>query len=126
MEKGFVGLVFMVYFALAGTLFAQQPVSSHDQAVLDLIKIIKADQQMMAITENMADAMANSNPMLEQFRGVIVEWARKYMTWNEMLPQIVRLYKETFSECEIREIIAFYQTPVGQKVLAKLPELTQK
>src|SRR5262245_8281684 len=126
MKQISIALIIAAHFALAGTVFAQQPLSSHDQAVLDLIKLTKADQQMMTATENIADAMANSNPMLAQFRDVLVEWTRKYMTWNEMLPHVVKLYKETFTESEIRELITFYQTPVGQKVLAKMPELTQK
>src|SRR5262245_31390010 len=108
MKKGFVGFILAVQLALVGTLFAQQPMTSHDQAVLDLLKLIKSDQQMMSMTEDIADAMANSNPMLGQFRDVIVEWAKKYMTWNEILPHIMRLYKETFTESEIRQIIAFY------------------
>jgi len=126
MKKVFAGLILVLSFETDGRLFAQQQLSSHDRAVIDLIKLTKVEQQMAASTEAVADAMTKGNPMLVPFRDVIVEWADKYLTWNAMLPEVAKLYKETFTESEIRELIAFYQTPVGQKVLARMPELTQK
>jgi len=126
MKRAFAGLILLLGFAAGGRLFAQQPLSSHDRAVMDLIKMTKVEQQMATSTESVADAMTKGNPVLAQFRDVIVEWANKYLTWNAMLPEVAKLYKETFSESEIRELIAFYQTPIGQKVLVKMPELTQK
>jgi len=126
MKKVFAGLILVLSFETDGRLFAQQQLSSHDRAVIDLIKLTKVEQQMAASTEAVADAMTKGNPMLAPFRDVIVEWANKYLTWNAMLPEVAKLYKETFTESEIRELIAFYQTPVGQKVLARMPELTQK
>jgi len=124
MKRTFAGFIAILSFAAGGTLLAQQRLSSHDQAVMDLIKLTKVEQQMAASTEAVADAMTKGNPVLTPFRDVIVEWASKYLTWNAMLPEIAKLYKETFTESEVRELIAFYQTPVGQKVLAKLPEVT--
>jgi uncharacterized protein len=46
--------------------------------------------------------------------------------WEEMRPQLAKLYTAAFTEAELAEIIAFYQTPTGQKTLAKLPSLTQQ
>jgi len=126
MKRVFAGLILVLSFESDGRLFAQQQLSSHDRAVIDLIKLTKVEQQMAASTEAVADAMTKGNPMLVPFRDVIVEWANKYLTWSAMLPEVAKLYKETFTESEIRELIAFYQTPVGQKVLARMPELTQK
>ncbi len=46
--------------------------------------------------------------------------------WEEMRPQLAKLYTAAFTEAELAEIIAFYETPTGQKTLAKLPALTQQ
>jgi len=126
MKRVFAGFILVLSFAEAPRLFAQQPSSTHDQAVMDLIKLTKVEQQMATNTEAVADAMTKGNPMLVPFRDVIIEWSNKYLTWNAMFPEVTKLYKETFTESEIRQLIAFYQTPLGQKVLAKMPELTQK
>jgi uncharacterized protein len=45
--------------------------------------------------------------------------------WDEVKPKLAKLYADTFTEAELREIIAFYETPAGQKAVAKLPVLTQ-
>lgn len=46
--------------------------------------------------------------------------------YEEMRPQLAKLYTAAFTEAELHEIIAFYETPTGQKTLAKLPNLTQQ
>ncbi|GAA5495024.1 hypothetical protein Rhal01_01194 [Rubritalea halochordaticola] len=39
--------------------------------------------------------------------------------------EIVGLYSKNFTEAELRELIHFYQTPLGQKTLKCLPSLMQ-
>jgi hypothetical protein len=46
--------------------------------------------------------------------------------WDEMRPQMAKLYAAAFTQAELAELVAFYQTPTGQKTLAKLPALTQQ
>ncbi len=46
--------------------------------------------------------------------------------WDDLKPQVAKLYAETFTEAELRDIVAFYETPTGQKVAAKLPGLFQQ
>ena len=50
-------------------------------------------------------------------------------TITESMPKIQALYQRYFSESELREIIAFYHTPVGKKIatnLLPMQEETQK
>ena len=37
---------------------------------------------------------------------------------------MVKLYTSNFSEQELKDLIAFYESPVGQKVLKQMPALT--
>ena len=39
---------------------------------------------------------------------------------------MVKLYTSNFSEQEMQELIAFYESPLGQKVLEKMPSLTSQ
>jgi hypothetical protein len=95
MKRSVAALIIILSLAADGRLFAQQRLSSHDQAVMDLIKVTKVEQQMATSTEAVADAMTKGNPVLMPFRDVIIEWASKYLTWNAMLPEVAKLYKET-------------------------------
>lgn len=39
---------------------------------------------------------------------------------------MVKLYTTNFSESELKDLVAFYQSPLGKKVLEKMPQLTQQ
>jgi len=49
------------------------------------------------------------------------ELFREHLSWSALEPEYVRVYSEVFTERELREMIAFYETPLGQKMLDKLP-----
>jgi hypothetical protein len=42
---------------------------------------------------------------------------------DEMIAETVPLYANTYSVAEIRQLAAFYQSPLGQKMLASTPKL---
>jgi hypothetical protein len=105
--------------------FAQQP-SSHDRAVAELIQVLGVEHQMRTMAETMTDAMLKGNPALAQLREPILQWFQKYFTWDVMGPEVMKVYKDSFTEAEVRDMLAFYKTPTGQKVLLKLPEITQQ
>ncbi|MBV8124605.1 MAG: DUF2059 domain-containing protein [Burkholderiaceae bacterium] len=48
------------------------------------------------------------------------------LAWEKFEPMCVRLYKETFTEEEVRGMLSFYKTPAGQAVINKMPLLVQK
>lgn len=43
-----------------------------------------------------------------------------------MMPKMARIYAETFTEQELADMLAFYQSPTGRKVVEKLPELSRR
>ena len=48
------------------------------------------------------------------------------MTWDAMQPELTKMYTETFTEPELKEMAKFYGSPVGQKALEKMPEMMQR
>jgi len=46
--------------------------------------------------------------------------------WNKLKPDMVKLYTTNFTESELKDLVAFYQSPLGKKVLEKMPQLTQQ
>ena len=74
----------------------------------------------------MIDSEIRGNPGMEPYRDVMLKWIQKYMTWDAMRPELIRLYTDTYTEAELKQLAAFYKTPLGQKTLTKTPELLQK
>jgi len=50
---------------------------------------------------------------------------KELLDWNKLEPMYVRIYQKTFSQPEVDGMIAFYQTPAGQAVIAKMPAVMQ-
>lgn len=93
-------------------------------------QIIGSVQKQMA---NMTRSMPNANSLTPEQKKLLADYQTKVMGlvnetvgWKELEPQMVQLYSSTYSEGEIDGILAFYKGPVGQAMLAKTPELTQK
>jgi len=120
--SAFVLSVFLP-FALAA---APQEPSTHEQAVIELFKVMDLERTMTASATAMIDAQIQNNPAIAPYRDVMLQWAQKYLTWEAMAPQMIRIQMEYFTEAEVREMTAFYRTPTGQKALEKLPEVMKR
>ena len=74
----------------------------------------------------MLNVMFQQNSSLEPFRDVLIKWAEKTLSWEQMGPRMTELYMQSFTEAELRELIVFYKTPTGQKTLKQMPMLMQE
>lgn len=81
-----------------------------------------------ALTAGMAtfDQQAAAAPDAAIFRDVVEEWMREIFTGEEALAAFARAYAETLSETELRDLAAFYRTPLGQRLASVQPALTAK
>ena len=52
-------------------------------------------------------------------RGMIA----RELTWDGVRPAFVQAYAEAFTEAELKEMTAFYKSPVGQKLVANDPRV---
>jgi uncharacterized protein len=56
----------------------------------------------------------------------ILDLVKSRISWEKMRPSYITLYSETFSDEEVSGILAFYQSPPGRAMLAKMPALLTK
>lgn len=103
---------------------------SHRKAAKDVITVISAPEDL---TQSVSQALT---PFLNQLkrkgmpdklrtdvRRAFMAWIREDIVWEEMVPPMIDLYVEEFTEDELNQILAFYQTPVGRKMIKKFPTL---
>ncbi|HEX7049873.1 MAG TPA: DUF2059 domain-containing protein [Longimicrobiales bacterium] len=112
--------------AVSATAQNYVPTDSHDRAAAELVDLLRLDDQTAASIDVMVESMVRQNPAMAQFRDVFVDFFAEYMKWDELYPQYVRLYREAYTEAELRELIAFYKTPVGRKTVEVMPRLMQE
>jgi uncharacterized protein len=54
-----------------------------------------------------------------------IKWLSDNLSWDQMKDIYVDIYAHIFNEDEMGELIRFYQSPLGQKMLKKMPEIIQ-
>ena len=67
-----------------------------------------------------------NNPDLAPYEDVFRAWYRKVFASGDLEAEIAKIYVGAFSEEELRGLVAFYKSPLGQKALAVLPEVMKQ
>jgi len=119
-----------LFFGLALLVFASavraEPPESHRAAAAELLALVEIEKTMSNMATLMTDSMVQSNPLMAPYKSVIAEWAARTMSWENFRERFVSIYVETFSESELRELIAFYRTPTGKKSIQVQPALMER
>lgn len=117
---GFFCAVFLLFSAEAG---AAQEIGRLD-AALRLLDAMDMRVNLANTVEQVTLAEVEKNPKLEPYKGVMLEFMNKYMGFDNIKSELADIYANAFTQTELEELARFYQTPVGKKILQKLPELT--
>ena len=120
----------LVAIVSAPTLAAS---ASHEAKAERFLELVNADrltvavyaqvQQMFAQRFAEAQAPESRKAVLERYQTKADAELDKAIGWGKLKPEMVDLYTAEFSEKELAELIEFYQSPLGSKVLTKLPQL---
>lgn len=66
-------------------------------------------------------AQARNNPALAAQAGVLRAFMAKYVSYAAVRPDMIRVYRETFTAAEVEELTRFYASDLGKRLNAKLP-----
>lgn len=96
--------------------FSQED-SAYKQDALKLVKLQSTGQfeVMLEPVKNMIPA-ENQEAFMKEVRA----------TFPDLFSQIADVYMASYTHEEIQKILEFYESPIGRKMLDKLPEITQK
>ena len=83
-------------------------------------------QQMFAQRFEQTKAPASKKAVLDSYQAKANAALDQATGWNKLKPDMVKLYTNTFTESELKDLVAFYQSPLGKKVLEKMPQVTQQ
>ncbi|MEB0042840.1 MULTISPECIES: DUF2059 domain-containing protein [unclassified Pseudomonas] len=118
----------------SGQVFADT--ASHNASAETFLKLAHADklgtpvymqvQQMFQQRFDESKAPESKKALLETYQAKANAALDQSIGWDKLKPDMVKLYTANFTEQELKDLVAFYQSPLGKKVLAKMPELTQQ
>ncbi|EEO28235.1 DUF2059 domain-containing protein [Oxalobacter paraformigenes] len=94
-----------------------------ESAVSDSDELIETTLKPVLQLDNMS---AEKKKVIEAFLDKYKNIVKEEFSWEKMVPDYIRIYRETFTEEELQSLIAFYESPAGQMFIRKTPEIMDK
>jgi hypothetical protein len=116
--------------ALAAPAWAQKPAptaakpeSSKTQAIRQLLVLTSAAQLGQQV---LTQVLTQLKPLFPNAPAKFWTDFAKEAKADDLVEQIVPIYDKYLSEPEIRDLIKFYESPVGKKLVSVQPQLVQE
>lgn len=109
---------------IASVSFAQS--NAETQAVNELMKVMNLEQQINESAERMFEVQSKAMPQILPYKDVMLDFFHKYINWDTLGEQIKKVYTDTFTEAELSDLVVFYKTDTGQKLVKSQPIITSK
>lgn len=101
---------------------------------------IRSLMELVGVHDQIQDGVANSTeqyrekllatvPRDEKGQDFVMQWADSYqkkMDVDAMSDAVLRLYDKHFTEDDIKALLQFYGSPLGQKYASEMPKLTRE
>jgi uncharacterized protein len=132
--KLIAGTVILILTFCNSAVYADD--QSHRAAAEEMLRISKADQMIKPLFEhvgrsleqefNQMNVPEDKKPLLKKYTEKIFAVMENEMSWDKIKDEYIDIYLRVYTEAEIKEIIVFYKTPAGQKMIDKMPLLIQE
>ena len=116
--------------ALALTTFTTPGITSdtdsHRHAVERLFELTRMQEKIEASVNNVVTMQLNQDPALREHEALFRDYMERHIGWSGLKEPLIDMYMQTFTLEELNEMNAFYGSPTGKKMVAKLPELIKR
>lgn len=129
----------LVLCVLVTPAFAQEATPS-DATVRELLEITRSRDliegirpQMEALTRDavgeavdLSELSPGQSEILDDMQREMIDIFMEDMAWESMEPEFIAIYRASFTETELRGMIDFYATDLGQTVIRKMPQVMEQ
>jgi len=99
--------------------------ATHHEAAMQLLIDSGVESAMVAMQDVMLRQQIELNPIIKPYEQVLRAFFAKYTSFEALREDFAKLYMERFSELQLRQIVAFYQTPTGKLAVHELPKVVE-
>ena len=111
---------------------AQQPSATAIQTAKEIVNVTGAmalfNPLIPGVIEQAKNLFLQQNPGLSKDLNEITIKMRADLTprFGELTSEVAKLYASHFTEAELKELLAFYKTPVGMKLIVEQPKVGEE
>jgi hypothetical protein len=109
----------------AGTLMAADGFASRRQAER-LIDLFNLEPRVREIPEAMLQIEMQKDPNISPYADVYRRYFSDALSWDRLKPELVTLFMQEFSNDELKRLVTFFDSEVGQKYLKVASALPRK
>jgi hypothetical protein len=129
------GVVLAVSIVLGGPVAAQPTSPDAVAAARELVVTMRASDQFKAVLplifQQLKPALTQGRPEVARDFDAVIPALQELLntqsgSLDKVIDGIVEVYARNFTGDEMRQITAFYRQPVGQKLLERMPVITQE
>lgn len=106
-------------------LNAHALLNSHEEAE-ELLLLMGYDKQKNLDLDKILELQSQLKPEMAAYKEPMREFFQKYVSYETLKPQLIKMYAEAFSAKELNELKMFYISPTGKKALSIIPAITEK
>ena len=117
MKKNILAITFLAL----GVLTNAQ--SSKELKIAELLETMGSTQAMKTSFEYMINYYKQNNP---QISSEYWDNSLKHVDYNELVQKLVPVYSKHFTEQEIVDLLKFYNTSTGKKMIEKTPTILEE
>jgi len=99
--------------------------ASQRQLAATILGAVYSEETFNKVIDQVLVAQLQAHPDAKPYENEIRTFLGKYMSWASLKPDLAEAYAREFTEPELRELLLFYQSPIGKKAAAKIPSLMQ-
>ena len=118
--------------ALPSVVHAQAIDPAFEQDIKKMLEVTGAqklgEQTMAAVMQQMSQSMRQANPNIPpRMLEIASEVARGLFTkeFPSLAPRLVATYAKVLTHDEVKQLLAFYETPLGKRMIEVMPALQQ-
>ncbi len=112
-----------VFTAVSFPIFAE---SKQNRDLAEQLLIVKKEKENSEQTLSIIRQMLSKESATKSWAGEFVKMIDQETSWDKVKEYYIDAYAETFSEKEMKDMIAFYNTPSGKALVQKTPEISRK
>jgi hypothetical protein len=131
-------LLLISVLLLAAPVHAQtQPPS--DASIRELLALSKSERLLDGMWQQMDEVMKSSvtaatsqglndaqRKVMDDMSTQMVQIFRDVMSWKDLEPTFIGLYKETLTQSDVDGMVTFYKSDAGQALIEKMPLIMQR
>ena len=113
-------ILILFVFAITGSAFSQADSTKHHAR--ELLEVTGSGNLGLQMMQNIFNSFKNQFP---QVPGEFWVELSKEITGKELMELVIPIYSKYYTDDELVKLIQFYRSPLGQKVVQKLPLISQ-